>query len=348
MQIRSWRRSPDGRAGPQERQPAATKSLCRGSGSVSKQIVAALDAWRDMRDQSPNGSSFRFTGRRCCRRLSASIPLDAPLRKAGKSALHSELVQKRLAELKSRIKTGGLQEAAVRALIYVGLARDRVDERGVEAGAASACFEGEHVSPWRSSRRWRASNSTCCLSIRTKRSQPFRRRCCRKAEERRKAFAAIRQVLSASSEITGEAAARLARIAPLFGVAGNSSEKSSTCQGVVSISSNLKESTCPWRSSTSTHATKPHQKYERLLDAAKQVAAATTVVVHPCDETSLRGVVEAQEAGLIKPILVGPKKFDAVAKIRAEYCRFEIVDVPHSDAAAAKGVELSCVPKASF
>jgi DNA-directed RNA polymerase subunit F len=44
-------------------------------------------------------------------------------------------------------------------------------------------------------------------------------------EERRKAFAAIRQVLSASSEITGEAAARLARIAPLFGVAGNSSEK---------------------------------------------------------------------------------------------------------------------------
>jgi phosphate acetyltransferase len=43
---------------------------------------------------------------------------------------------------------------------------------------------------------------------------------------------------------------------------------------------------------------KPHQKYERLLNAAKQVAAATTVIVHPCDETSLRGVVEAQESGL--------------------------------------------------
>ena len=87
---------------------------------------------------------------------------------------------------------------------------------------------------------------------------------------------------------------------------------------------------------------KPHQKYERLLNAAKQVAAATTVVVHPCDETSLRGVVEAQEAGLIKPILVGPiKKIqDTASRYGLNIAGFEIVDVPHSDAAAAKGVEL--------
>ena len=87
---------------------------------------------------------------------------------------------------------------------------------------------------------------------------------------------------------------------------------------------------------------KPHQKYERLLNAAKQVAAATTVIVHPCDETSLRGVVEAQEAGLIKPILVGPiKKIqDTASRCGLDIASFEIVDVPHSDAAAAKGVEL--------
>jgi phosphate acetyltransferase len=87
---------------------------------------------------------------------------------------------------------------------------------------------------------------------------------------------------------------------------------------------------------------KPHQKYERLLNAAKQVAAATTVVVHPCDETSLRGVVEAQEAGLIKPILVGPVKKiqDTASRYGLNIAPFEIVDVPHSDAAAAKGVEL--------
>jgi hypothetical protein len=33
----------------------------------------------------------------------------------------------------------------------------------------------------------------------------------------------------------------------------------------------------------------PHTKYERLIARAKQVPAAITVVVHPCDETSLRG-----------------------------------------------------------
>src|SRR6266508_3703161 len=39
-----------------------------------------------------------------------------------------------------------------------------------------------------------------------------------------------------------------------------------------------------------------HAKYERLIARAKQVPPATTVVVHPCDETSLRGAVEAAEA----------------------------------------------------
>ena len=33
-----------------------------------------------------------------------------------------------------------------------------------------------------------------------------------------------------------------------------------------------------------------HTNYERLIARAKQVPPATTVVVHPCDETSLRAV----------------------------------------------------------
>src|SRR5260370_41200130 len=56
-----------------------------------------------------------------------------PLRKAGKSPLHHELLQKRIAELKSRIALGGLREAIIRALLYVGTGRAAVDERGFEA-----------------------------------------------------------------------------------------------------------------------------------------------------------------------------------------------------------------------
>ncbi|MBO0711931.1 MAG: phosphate acetyltransferase [Acetobacteraceae bacterium] len=86
----------------------------------------------------------------------------------------------------------------------------------------------------------------------------------------------------------------------------------------------------------------PHAKYERLIARAKQVPPARTVVVHPCDETSLRGVTEAAELGIIIPILVGPAaKIAGVAnKYNLSIGQFELVDAAHSDAAAAKGVEL--------
>ena len=83
-------------------------------------------------------------------------------------------------------------------------------------------------------------------------------------------------------------------------------------------------------------------KYERLIARAKQVPAATTVVVHPCDETSLRGATEAAQAGIIVPTLVGPAaKISAVAREHGlQIGGFQIVDVPHSEAAAAKAVQL--------
>jgi phosphate acetyltransferase len=83
-------------------------------------------------------------------------------------------------------------------------------------------------------------------------------------------------------------------------------------------------------------------KYERLIQKAKEVPAARTIVIHPCDETSLRGAVEAAELGIITPILVGPKpKIIAVAREHGlDIGRFTIVDAAHSDAAAARGVEL--------
>ncbi len=86
----------------------------------------------------------------------------------------------------------------------------------------------------------------------------------------------------------------------------------------------------------------PLSKYDRLIARAKQVPPATTIVVHPCDETSLRGPVEAAESGIIIPVLVGPAaKISAVAHLaRLDISRFKIVDAVHSEEAAAKAVEL--------
>jgi phosphate acetyltransferase len=85
-----------------------------------------------------------------------------------------------------------------------------------------------------------------------------------------------------------------------------------------------------------------HSKYDRLIAAAKALPPAATLVVHPCDESSLRGVAEAAAAGLIKPTLVGPaaKIRDVASRYGIDIGSYEIIDAPHSEAAAAKAVEL--------
>src|SRR5689334_22431786 len=88
--------------------------------------------------------------------------------------------------------------------------------------------------------------------------------------------------------------------------------------------------------------TRKHEKYEGLLARAKALPPVPTAVVHPCDESSLTGAVDAAKLGIIAPILVGPA---ARIKALAEQCgqkisAFEIVDTPHSHASAAQAVQL--------
>ncbi|GLS19209.1 phosphate acetyltransferase [Labrys miyagiensis] len=83
-------------------------------------------------------------------------------------------------------------------------------------------------------------------------------------------------------------------------------------------------------------------KYDRLIAAARANAPAVTIVVHPCDETSLRGAIDAAAEGLVTPVLVGPKeKIRAVAaECDVDLSAVEIMDAPHSHAAAAQAVAL--------
>jgi len=85
-----------------------------------------------------------------------------------------------------------------------------------------------------------------------------------------------------------------------------------------------------------------HQKYERLLARAKTFPAVTTAVVHPCDQSSLSATADAAQAGLITPILVGPRaRIEALAREHGiSIAGYELVDAPHSVAAAAEAVKL--------
>lgn len=86
-----------------------------------------------------------------------------------------------------------------------------------------------------------------------------------------------------------------------------------------------------------------HEKYEQLIARCQNLIPTPTAVAHPCDESSLRGAVEAAEMGILQPILVGPRaKIEAVAaQFQLDLSRYEIVDAPHSHAAAEMAVQLA-------
>ncbi len=85
-----------------------------------------------------------------------------------------------------------------------------------------------------------------------------------------------------------------------------------------------------------------HDKYARLIKAAQAQSAIKVAIVHPCDDVSLEGAVEAARLHLIEPVLVGP-----VDRIRSVAERggwnidtMEIVASEHSHDSAVKAVEL--------
>ncbi|MBE0488648.1 MAG: bifunctional enoyl-CoA hydratase/phosphate acetyltransferase [Halomonas sp.] len=83
-------------------------------------------------------------------------------------------------------------------------------------------------------------------------------------------------------------------------------------------------------------------RLHEILSAADHPPAIPVAVVHPVDDVSLTGAVAAAHQGLIIPLLVGPEaKIRAAADAaRLDISEFELIDVPHSHAAAERAVAL--------
>ena len=84
------------------------------------------------------------------------------------------------------------------------------------------------------------------------------------------------------------------------------------------------------------------EKYHLVLAMARRQPPVITAVVHPCDEVSLTGAVEAHRLGLIDPILVAPPaRLQAlVASSGIDISGLPVVASEHSHDSAAKGVAL--------
>ena len=87
---------------------------------------------------------------------------------------------------------------------------------------------------------------------------------------------------------------------------------------------------------------RPHEKYQRLLDSCRSLPPTPTAVVHPCDQSSLEGALDAARLGLISPILVGPRsRIEAVARQCAiDITGLPIEDAPFSQASAEQAVAI--------
>jgi phosphotransacetylase/acyl dehydratase len=84
-------------------------------------------------------------------------------------------------------------------------------------------------------------------------------------------------------------------------------------------------------------------RYRQLIAVAQRRPPIRTAVVHPCEPVSLVGALEAAENRLIDPIFVGPEaKIRRAAQTADRSLEgIEIVDTPHSHAAAARAVALA-------
>jgi hypothetical protein len=185
---------------------------------MSKQIVHALDSWRDSQEALSEAAFLAVYGSPALQAAVGIDPQSTPSRPQAMSSAYRDMLAKRIAELKSKIGEGGLREAAIRGLLYVGSARGMVDERSLEAlrslrrnDAGARLTLSDFKMLVREQFFMLLLDQEAALAAIPKLLPD-------NAGQRLAAFSAIREVLSASAAISGEVAKRLARVASLFGI----------------------------------------------------------------------------------------------------------------------------------
>jgi pimeloyl-ACP methyl ester carboxylesterase len=185
--------------------------------NVSKRIEGALDSWREASETWAERTFLAVYGSPT---LQAAVGIDPsgtrPLRKAAKNPLHGELLQKRIAELKALVAAGGLRAAVVRSIIYVGINRAAIDERGFEMARRLRRAHGDMpIAEFKALVREQFNilliDQEAALAAIPSMLPP-------EVETREKAYELVQQVLGARGELSAEDANRLREIACLFGL----------------------------------------------------------------------------------------------------------------------------------
>jgi hypothetical protein len=209
----------------ENRKPADKENpFLKAQETVSQSIVDVLDKWRDMQEALSESLFLSIYGSPALQAAVGVDPNANPSPRPEMSEQHRKLLDARIAELKSKIGNGGVRECGIRALLYVGMARGMVDERGLEAlrrmrreDTASRLTLSEFKTLVREQFFMLLLDQDASLAAIPKMLP-------QDTDHRRAVFAAIREVLSIGGDISGETAKRLNRVAQLFGVSGEATD----------------------------------------------------------------------------------------------------------------------------
>ncbi|MGH8583525.1 MAG: DUF3141 domain-containing protein [Gammaproteobacteria bacterium] len=184
---------------------------------ASQTIVTLLQAYGNLRDQTLEAFFHAIYGSPLTQAmLGLKASDEAPRRRPGLEPEERAFVERKIAELKGRITEGGLREAGIRAMLYIGLGDAFVDERGFAVlRRARAEHKGLPLAEFKQELREQfylllLDEEGAVSAIPGMLPDDF--------EQRQKWFAVIREIVLAAGEPSEERRRRLARVAGLFGV----------------------------------------------------------------------------------------------------------------------------------
>ncbi|HEX6735343.1 MAG TPA: DUF3141 domain-containing protein [Azonexus sp.] len=200
----------------EQRQPvSADNPLLQWQQAVSDGIIAALDNWRDLRD---HGMEQLFLAIYDSPLLQSLVGLrggnETPRRRPGTDPERLAFVQRRIGEIRAGLAEGSIREAAIRSLVYIGMAGTGVDERAFNVlREIRAEHHGMSLDEFKQTLREQFFG---LLLDQDAALEAIPAMLPDDAAARRKALERIQRIVSAAGEITGERADRLATIEKLF------------------------------------------------------------------------------------------------------------------------------------
>ncbi len=203
----------------EQRRPAASDNpMLQVQAAISEAIIAALDGYRDLRDHTMEQIFLGLYSSPVLQALVGIRASDEPLRRhPGIEPERVAFVEQRIAELKARLAEGGLREATIRSLVYIGMAGPGVDERAFEVLRQMRAEQGSITLE--EFKRLLREQFFGLLLDRDGALAAIPQMLPGDAVARNEALGKIRQVVSAAGEVAGERAERLARIEKLFAAA---------------------------------------------------------------------------------------------------------------------------------